>query len=56
MGRPPIKASVKMNVRLTEEQRQRIEALVGNYGISAFIRDAVDEKLERDAKPLEQDQ
>lgn len=55
MGRPPIQASVKMNVRITEEQRQRIEALVGNYGISAFIRAAVDEKLEREAERLDQD-
>lgn len=48
MGRPPLKASVKFNVRLTDEQRQRIEAIVGNYGIAAFIREAVDEKLERE--------
>ena len=29
MGRPPLKASSKINVRLTDEQRERIEAIVG---------------------------
>lgn len=34
-------------VRLTEEQRQRIEALVGTYGMAKFIREAVERELER---------
>lgn len=52
MGRPPIKAHYKLNVRLTDEQRQRIEALVGNYGIAAFIREAVEAELtRREARP-----
>jgi len=50
MGRPPLKASSKINVRLTDEQRERIEAIVGNYGIAAFIREAVDEKLAREER------
>lgn len=36
-------------VRLTNEQRQRIIALVGDQRMAAFIREAVDEKLEREA-------
>lgn len=48
MGRPAL--NLKMTpVRLTEEQRQRIIALVGDQRMAAFIREAVDEKLEREA-------
>lgn len=34
-------------VRLTEEVRQRIEALVGPNRMAAFIREAIDAELER---------
>jgi hypothetical protein len=47
MGRPPLNASWKINARLTDEQRRRIEAIVGNYGVAQFIREAVDNELER---------
>lgn len=47
MGRPPLNVT-KLTVRLTDEQRRRIEAAVGPNRMAAFIRDAVDEKLERD--------
>lgn len=49
MGRPPL--SVKeTKVRLTDEQRTRILALVGAYGMAQFIRDAVDAELQRREK------
>jgi predicted DNA-binding protein len=34
-------------VRLTEETRQRIEALVGPNRMAAFIREAVESELQR---------
>jgi len=46
MGRPPLNVK-ETKVRLTDEQRARIEALVGTYGMSKFIREAVDRELER---------
>jgi predicted DNA-binding protein len=46
MGRPPLNVK-ETKVRLTDEQRQRIEALVGTYGMSKFIREAVDHELNR---------
>lgn len=47
MGRPAL--NLKMTpVRLTNEQRQRIEQAVGPNRMAAFIREAVDEKLERE--------
>lgn len=46
MGRKPLNVK-EIKIRLTEEQRARIEALVGTYGIARWIREAVDEKLER---------
>lgn len=48
MGRPPMNVK-ETKVRLTNEQRQRIIALVGDQRMAAFIREAVDEKLEREA-------
>lgn len=51
MGRPPLNVK-ETKVRLTDEQRARIEALVGTYGMSKFIREAVDRELERrEAEP-----
>lgn len=47
MGRPPLNVT-KLTVRLTDEQRRRIEGVVGPNRMAAFIRDAVDEKLERE--------
>lgn len=46
MGRPPLNVK-ETKVRLTDEQRARIEAIVGTYGMSKFIREAVDRELER---------
>jgi len=48
MGRPPL-GNKATQVRLSDEARARIEALCGKRGMAQFIRDAVDEKLERSA-------
>lgn len=49
MGRPPLNVK-ETKVRLTDEQRERIEALAGPNRMSVFIREAVDEKLARDER------
>jgi hypothetical protein len=49
MGRPPLNVK-ETKVRLTDEQRERIEALVGPNRMAVFIREAVDEKLARAEK------
>ena len=49
MGRPPLNVKPTM-VRLTDEVRQRIEALVGPNRMAVFIREAVDAELERREK------
>lgn len=46
MGRPPLNVK-ETKVRLTDEQRQRIEALVGKSRMATFIREAIDRELER---------
>lgn len=46
MGRPPLNVK-ETKVRLTDEQRSRIEVLVGTYGMSKFIREAIDRELDR---------
>ena len=46
MGRPPLGVKPTV-VRLTEEVRQRITALVGTSGMARFIREAVDAELAR---------
>lgn len=46
MGRPPLNF-LETKVRLSFETRERIASLVGNYQISAFIREAVEKELER---------
>lgn len=46
MGRPPLNVK-ETKVRLTDEQRRRMEALVGTYGMARFIREAIDAELER---------
>jgi|GWRWMinimDraft_8_1066016.scaffolds.fasta_scaffold12714_2 predicted DNA-binding protein len=50
MGRPPLSiksGTVETKVRLTDEARQRIEALVGPNRMAVFIREAVDAELAR---------
>lgn len=49
MGRPPLNVK-ETKVRLTDEQRERIEALAGPNRMSIWIREAIDEKLVRDEK------
>lgn len=49
MGRPPLNVK-ETKVRLTDDQRERIEALAGPNRMSVFIREAIDEKLARDEK------
>lgn len=49
MGRPPLHVK-ETKVRLTDEQRRRITALVGERGMAAFIREAVDAELDRREK------
>lgn len=46
MGRPPLNVR-ETKVRLSDEQRARIIALVGKHKMAAFIRDAVDHELAR---------
>jgi predicted DNA-binding protein len=51
MGRPPLskQSETKLTgVRLTEDIRRRIAALVGENRMAAFIREAIEEKLVRD--------
>lgn len=45
-GRPSLGVKQTM-VRLTDEQRGRIESLVGKSRMAAFIREAVDNELKR---------
>ncbi|MBD9628096.1 hypothetical protein IB279_34660 [Ensifer sp. ENS06] len=46
MGRPPLKLK-ETKIRLSLATRERIKALVGNYGIAAFIREAIENELTR---------
>lgn len=46
MGRPPLNVKATQ-VRLTEDVRRRIQALVGANRMGAFIREAVDNELHR---------
>ncbi len=46
MGRPPLDVKPTL-VRLTERALRRIEQLVGKNQRAAFIREAVDNELER---------
>jgi hypothetical protein len=51
MGRPPLNVK-ETKVRLTDEQRKRIEMLVGPNRMAVFIREAIDAELgRRDAQP-----
>lgn len=49
MGRPPLNVK-ETKVRLTDEQRQRIVALVGPNRMAIFIREAVEAELRRREK------
>jgi len=55
MGRPPLNLK-PVPIRLSPEVLARIDAIAGNYGRPAFIREAVDEKLAREAARAEQEQ
>ena len=46
MGRPPLNVK-DIKIRLSPDTRSRIEALVGNYQIAAFIREAIERELMR---------
>jgi predicted DNA binding CopG/RHH family protein len=46
MGRPPLNGT-KTTIRIPEETRERIEALVGTYGMAKFIREAIENELAR---------
>ena len=46
MGRPAL-GVYSTNVRLFDEQRDRIVKLVGARGMAAFIREAIERELKR---------
>ncbi len=46
MGRPPLNLK-PVPIRLSPEVLARIDAIAGNYGRPAFIREAVERELER---------
>ena len=48
MGRPPLNLK-PVPVRFSPEVLARIDAIAGNYGRPAFIREAVERELERRA-------
>lgn len=52
MGRPTLNVK-ETKVRLTDEQRQRIEAIVGKNRMAVFIREAIEHELERRETPPE---
>ena len=50
VGRPPLKKNIATKptmVRLTEDVRQRIEAIAGPKRMAEFIREAVEGELKR---------
>lgn len=49
MGRPPLGVK-STNVRLSEDDRERIRDLVGDSGMASFIREAIAEKLRREER------
>lgn len=53
MGRPPLKLddeTIKTTLRFPRTLLSRVAALVGENGVAAFVRRAVEEKLARDEK------
>lgn len=51
MGRPPLNVKPVL-VRLPEEMPQRIDALVGKNKRAAFIREAIENELNRRERPV----
>jgi predicted DNA-binding protein len=49
MGRPPL-GNKPTQIRLPEEVRERIREIVGEKGMAAFIREAVERELKRREK------
>lgn len=47
MGRPSLNVK-ETKVRLTDEQRAKITAIVGPNRMAVFIREAIEEKLARE--------
>lgn len=50
MGRPPL-GMKPTTIRLTTDTIHRIEALVGNRRLAMFIREAVENELQRRENP-----
>jgi predicted DNA-binding protein len=50
MGRPPL-GMKPTTIRLPVETIQRIEALVGNRRLALFVREAIDNELQRRENP-----
>lgn len=50
MGRPPL-GMKPTTIRLSSDTIRRIEALVGNRRLALFIREAVENELQRREKP-----
>lgn len=50
MGRPPL-GMKPTTIRLSTDTIRRIEALVGNRRIALFIREAIDNELQRRESP-----
>lgn len=50
MGRPPL-GMKPTTIRLSSDTIRRIEALVGNRRLALFIRDAVENELQRRENP-----
>ena len=46
MGRPPL-GNKSTNIRISEEVKERIRALVGDKGMARFIREAIEAELAR---------
>ena len=46
MGRPPLNMKI-VPVRLPPETVEQVDALVGTYGRAKFIREAVENELQR---------
>lgn len=53
MGRPTLNV-IDLKIRLSPETRDRIKALVGNYRIASFIREAIENELRRRESDLKQ--
>lgn len=59
MGRPPLNKDSKTTltgIRLTDDTRERIIALVGRNQMAAFIREAIEEALTRREQAMKAEQ